>query len=126
MVATRKPSSSVRPDLLFRAFADPTRLRLLHLLSAGELCVCDLVNVLQVPQPKVSRHLAYLRRAGLVRARRDGLWSHYRLAQAGHPLAAKLLDCLTCCFRDLPELTEDARKLARRRPDRLITGRCCG
>lgn len=125
MVAAPK-TSRVRPDLLFRAFADPTRLRLLHLLSAGELCVCDLVEVLEVPQPKVSRHLAYLRRAGLVCARRDGLWSHYRLAEAAHALQAKLLDCLTCCFSDLPELADDARKLGRRRPDRMISGRCCG
>jgi ArsR family transcriptional regulator, arsenate/arsenite/antimonite-responsive transcriptional repressor len=126
MVAQRKTSSSrPRPDLLFRAFADPTRLRILHLLSAGELCVCDLTDVLQVPQPKVSRHLAYLRRAGLVRPRREGLWSHYRLAEVAYPLQAKLLSCLACCLGDLPELTEDARKLARRRPDRVLSDRCC-
>src|SRR6185295_16140657 len=113
MVMARKTSvGRVRPDLLFRAFADPTRLRILHMLSGGELCVCDLVEVLDLPQPKVSRHLAYLRRAGLVRARRDGLWSHYQLAAAGHPLQVRLLDCLTCCFRDLPELAEDAKKLS--------------
>ena len=57
-------------DRIFRAFSDRTRLRILNLLSAGELCVCDIVRVLDLPQPKVSRHLAYLRRAGLVSAAR--------------------------------------------------------
>ena len=64
---------------LLEALGDPTRLRLLHLLRAGELCVCYLVEVLADPQPKISRHLAYLRRTGLVAARRDGKWIHYRL-----------------------------------------------
>ena len=127
MVADRKHSSTrVRPDLLFRAFADPTRLRLLHLLSAGELCVCDLVGVLRLPQPKVSRHLAYLRKAGLVVARREGLWTHYELSPVANDLQKKLLECLGCCLGGLPELAEDARKLRARRPDRVIAGRCCG
>ena len=109
------PKSPPPADLLFRAFADPTRLRILHLLAPGELCVCDLVSVLRVPQPKVSRHLAYLRRAGLVIARKQGFWMHYRLAPSADSLHAKLLECLTCCFRDLPELAADARKLSQRR-----------
>ncbi len=61
-----KTKSPPATDLLFRAFADRTRLRILHMLANGELCVCDIVGVLEVPQPKTSRHLAYLRRAGLV------------------------------------------------------------
>ncbi|HEY4330699.1 MAG TPA: metalloregulator ArsR/SmtB family transcription factor [Phycisphaerae bacterium] len=120
-----KGPAAARADRLFRAFADPTRLRILHLLTPGELCVCDLVEVLRVPQPKVSRHLAYLRKAGLVLTRREGLWSHYRLATASNPLQAKLFDCLTCCFRDLPELAADAKKLQARRPDRAMS-ECCG
>jgi len=124
MVAQHK-QPPVRPaDLLFRAFADPTRLRILHLLTPGELCVCDLVDVLRVPQPKVSRHLAYLRRAGLVLARRDGLWTHYQLAPAQNTLHGKLLDCLACCLGGLPELAADAKKLRARRPDRVIAA-CC-
>ena len=80
-----KAASSV--DRMFRAFSDRTRLRILSMLDRspagqGELCVCEIVGVLGVPQPKVSRHLAYLRRAGLVEARRDGLWMYYRLAPA--------------------------------------------
>lgn len=102
-------------DLVFRAFSDRTRLRILHLLQPGELCVCDLVAVLGVPQPKVSRHLAYLRKARLVNIRKDSLWSYYTLALATASFHAKLLECLSCCFRDVPELARDADKLARRR-----------
>src|SRR5437868_10313270 len=94
-------SVSTRVDLMFRAFSDRTRLRILHLLRDGELCVCDLVKVLSVPQPKASRHLAYLRRAGLVVARKDGLWAHYRLAPARSAFHEKLLDCLASCFDDV-------------------------
>src|SRR3990172_10812516 len=101
-------------DVMFRAFSDRTRLRILHLLGGGELCVCDLVDVLGVPQPKTSRHLAYLRKAGLVAARREGPWMHYRLAPAPNEFHRKLLECLACCLRDVPELARDARSLGRR------------
>lgn len=100
---------------MFRAFSDRTRLRLLHLLRPGETCVCDLVNVLGVPQPKVSRHLAYLRRAGLVEVRKEGLWCHYTLSSAKDAFHAKLIECLATCFRDVPELAQDAEKLKRLR-----------
>ena len=96
---------------MFRAFSDRTRLRILHLLRSGETCVCDLVEVLAVPQPKVSRHLAYLRKAGLVTARRQGQWSHYSLAPARGMFHAKLLDCLANCFHDVPEFARDAEKM---------------
>lgn len=98
-------------DLMFRAFSDRTRLRLLNLLSRGELCVCDLVEVLGIPQPKASRHLAYLRKAGLVIARKDGYWTHYQLTPAQDAFHAKLLDCLSCCLKDVPELAKDTRAL---------------
>jgi ArsR family transcriptional regulator len=68
------------PEALFRSLADPTRLRCLVLLHGlGELCVCELTHALEESQPKISRHLAQLRRAGLVEDRREGLWIHYRL-----------------------------------------------
>jgi ArsR family transcriptional regulator len=108
-----------RADLIFRAYSDRTRLRILHLLTQGEQCVCDLVSVLRVPQPKASRHLAYLRRAGLVVARKEGLWSYYRLAPAKTIFHQKLLDCLACCFGDVPELKGDAVLLRKR-------GKGCG
>src|SRR5436190_3929850 len=98
-----KTAAVHRVDLLFRAFSDRTRLRILYMLRDGELCVCHIVDVLGVPQPKASRHLAYLRKAGLVRARKQGQWSYYRLAPAGTAFHQKLLDCLGCCFDDVPE-----------------------
>jgi ArsR family transcriptional regulator len=82
------------------------------LLQGGELCVCDLVDVLQVPQPTASRHLAYLRRAGLVLSRKDGLWNHYRLAPPRDAIHKKLLECLDC-FGDVPDVAQDARRLKR-------------
>ena len=83
----------MRADLetFFKALADHTRLRLIQLLGDDELCVCDCVKVLQTNQPKVSRHLAYLRRAGLVTARRDGKWTYYRLVEPTDPHAAKII-----------------------------------
>lgn len=119
MQLTRAKTSSKTPSvhLMFRAFSDRTRLRLLHLLRGagdnGEICVCDLVRVLELPQPKISRHLAYLRKAGLVLARKEGLWMHYRLAPAAGAFHASLLNCLACCFASVPELTRDARRLGR-------------
>ena len=77
-------------ELLFRALADRTRLRLLNLMSAGEVCVCFFVEVLGEGQPKISRHLAYLRRAGVVSARREGKWMHYRIAEPEDPHAARV------------------------------------
>jgi ArsR family transcriptional regulator len=105
----KPPKSSV--DVVFRALSDRTRLRIVHMLAGGELCVCDLVTVIDAPQPKISRHLAYLRRAGLVVARKEGLWSHYRLAPANSAFHKKLLECLSHCVQDVPELAEDQHTL---------------
>lgn len=94
---------TVRPDLvtLFAALADPTRLRLLNLLSRGEVCVCFFVAVLNETQTKISRHLAYLRRAGVVAARRDGKWMHYRIVQpADEKVAAVLSTTLDAIAND--------------------------
>jgi ArsR family transcriptional regulator, arsenate/arsenite/antimonite-responsive transcriptional repressor len=79
------------PSILFKALSDPTRLRLLNLLAGGDTCVCELTDTLGVVQPKVSRHLARLKRAGLVDARRNGKWIHYRWAQHGDPLVRHVL-----------------------------------
>jgi len=107
------------PDL-FRAFADPTRLRILNLLIEGEVCVCDLCSVLNEIQPKISRHLAYLRRAGLAEVRQDGKWKYYRIKQHTQGLEHKLISCVKSCLRDIDILREDL--------DRLRNGRgtCCG
>lgn len=78
----------------FSALADPTRLRLLHLMKNGEICVCFLQGVLQTNQPKVSRHLAYLKKAGLVKARRQGKWMHYSLGNVEPALKKILLEVI--------------------------------
>lgn len=100
-------------DRLFRAFSDRTRLRILHLLQDGEMCVCDLVGALTVPQPTASRHLAYLRRAGLVTVRKSASWSYYRLAEPRNGFHAKLLGCLSSCFDQVPELERDRTRAAK-------------
>ena len=108
-------------DAKFRAISEPTRLRILHLLQTGEMCVADLVEIIQVPQPTASRHLAYLRRAGLVTARKKGTWTYYMLAPALNPFHQKLLECLAQCFDEVRELKTDAGRAARLRE----TGACC-
>src|SRR5471032_1566462 len=97
-------SASPKIDRMFKAFADETRLRILHLLTRGELCVCDLVDTLGLRQPKVSRHLAYLRRAGLVEVRKDGLWKHYSLSVTRGRFHKGLLACLRGCFAEVDVL----------------------
>jgi ArsR family transcriptional regulator len=116
-------------DLVFRALADRTRLRILNLLTQRpEICVCDLMAVLDLPQAKVSRHLAYLRRAGLVAGRRDQQWMHYRLLPPQSKLHAALLDCLTCCNDEAHDLQCDCRRLRGRRVAAGCrpTVNCCG
>jgi ArsR family transcriptional regulator len=112
-----------RVDVMFRAFSDRTRLRILNLLKPGELCVCDLVRALELPQPKVSRHLAYLKKAGLVTGRKDGLWMYYALTPAKNAFHQKLMECLSCCFQDVPDLGKDVKRLGRSND---ATGTCCG
>jgi ArsR family transcriptional regulator, arsenate/arsenite/antimonite-responsive transcriptional repressor len=77
-------------ELLFKALADRTRLRLINLIGDDEVCVCFFVEVLKTNQPKISRHLAYLRRAGVVSARREGKWMHYRIVEPPDPHAANI------------------------------------
>lgn len=108
-------------DLMFRAFSDRTRLRILHVLQGGELCVGDIVEILLAPQPRVSRHLAYLRKANLVLVRKSGLWSHYSLAPAKTPFHRKLLECLAKCFGEVLELQADNARAAKIRK----SGGCC-
>lgn len=86
----RKADEEFETELLFRALADRTRLRLLNLMAEHEVCVCFFVEILKTNQPKISRHLAYLRRAGVVRARREGKWMHYRIVDPPNPHAARI------------------------------------
>ena len=105
-------------DLLFKGFADPTRIRILSLLAAGELCVCDIVDILQLPQPTVSRHLAYLRRMGLVEATREWKFAHYRLAEPGDAVHQSLLNCARTCFVGIASLDEERAQAEARMKER--------
>jgi ArsR family transcriptional regulator len=117
-ISTQAPDALDESVELFKAVADPVRLRLLHLLAAGEVCVCHLHEALELPQSTVSRHLAYLRRRGLVVGRKEGLWVHYRLAKPSGMLHRSLIGCLETCFKDVEVLTQDRQRLERRS--------CCG
>ncbi len=97
---------------LFKAFADPTRLRILNLLRENDLCVCNLIEVLKLPQSTISRHLAYLKRMGLVETWEEGTWNHYRLAKPVRKLHQALLACLGQCLGEVPQLRQDKQKLA--------------
>ena len=118
-------------ETLFKALADGTRLRILGLLLDGEICVCHIHESLGLPQPKTSRHLAYLRRTGLVETRREGLWVHYRLVRMDDPVMQALVDAVGHAIGHLPSGEKDRRRLARRieRPIRrsipMIAAPCC-
>ena len=98
-------------DLLFRALADRTRLRLLNLIADKEICVCYFVEILKTSQPKISRHLAYLRRAGIVAARRQGRWMHYRLVAPRDAVASAILNETLAHLRQMPDMQGDLAKL---------------
>jgi ArsR family transcriptional regulator len=101
-------------DLLFRALADRTRLRLLNLIADKEICVCYFVEILKISQPKISRHLAYLRRAGIVASRRQGRWMHYRLLAPRDAVASAILKETMAHLRQMPDLERDLAKLETR------------
>jgi ArsR family transcriptional regulator, arsenate/arsenite/antimonite-responsive transcriptional repressor len=102
-----EPPTLIDVDTLFKGFADPTRIRILSLLAAGELCVCDIVEILDTPQPTISRHLAYLRRSGLVEATRDWKFTHYRLSEPDNIVHRNLIACVRSCFTGIPSLDEE-------------------
>jgi ArsR family transcriptional regulator len=110
-----KPKHSL--DQLFRALGDPTRLRLLNLMAGQEVCVCYFTEVIGAPQPKISRHLAYLRKAGIVAARREGKWMHYRLATSSSPHVASILRSVLEALKQDKILQRDRQRLNRA---------CCG
>ena len=101
-------------ERLFKALADTTRLRILGLLLAGEVCVCHIHESLRIPQPRASRHLAYLRRAGLVAARKEGLWVHYRLAHTPDPVIAVIREAVIQALGPIDAVRKDADRLYRK------------
>ena len=98
---------------LFSALADRTRLRLINLIGDSEVCVCFLVEILKISQPKISRHLAYLRRAHVVAARREGKWMHYRLTEPPDEHAARIFREVRTSLSEHPEFERDREKLER-------------
>jgi ArsR family transcriptional regulator len=119
-MAAQKPYSL---EKLFRALADSTRLRLLNLMNGREVCVCYFVEILKTSQPKISRHLAYLRRAGIVAARRDGKWMHYRLVPPPSPAGEEILEqALHALGKDRRfEADRERLKLACCRPQSFVS-----
>src|ERR1044071_4047957 len=101
-------------ETTFKALADATRLRILGLLLTGEVCVCHIHESLRIPQPKASRHLAYLRKAGLVAARREGLWMHYRLADLPDPLLQSIAETVRHALTHLETVQKDAGRLQKK------------
>src|SRR5438876_8954492 len=98
-------------ELLFKALADSTRLRLISLMGEDEVCVCFFVEVLKTNQPKISRHLAYLRRAGVVSARREGKWMHYRIIEPPDPHAARIFREVRTWLAGHPAMQNDRSRL---------------
>jgi len=112
---TAKPTPQVK-DLealttVYAALADQTRLRILSLLGEGDICVCHIHASLDVPQPTASRHLAYLRRAGLVEARRQGIWMHYKLADIDNPVVAAVVTAAMHALTHSTIAVKDERRL---------------
>ena len=117
---------------LFKALADTTRLRILGLLLTGEVCVCHIHESLRIPQPKASRHLAYLRRAGLVETRRDGLWIHYRLSEPRDAVVGAIQEAVRHGLGHVAEVGHDAQRLQKKTgccvppADDAAVQSCCG
>jgi ArsR family transcriptional regulator len=99
---------------LFKALGDETRLRILGLLLTGEVCVCHIHESLRISQPKASRHLAYLRRAGLVDTRREGLWIHYRLAESSNAIVGTIRQAVVHALGHVDSIHRDAQRLQKK------------
>jgi ArsR family transcriptional regulator, arsenate/arsenite/antimonite-responsive transcriptional repressor len=102
-----------KPELFFAALADRTRLRLLNLMQDGEVCVCFLADTLDTNDPKISRHLAYLKRADLVRARRDGKWMHYSLNAPKEETAREVFDATMKMLKADKQMEQDRKRLTK-------------
>ncbi len=103
---------------LFKALSEEVRLRIVALLSQGELCVCEIMAALELPQSTVSRHLAYLKNCGWVAGRRQGVWMHYRLASTDSAMMRDIQNILVRQLAALPEAEQDRVRLARFRAER--------
>ena len=111
--ATARTTPIDQLEALFKALADRTRLRILALLGNNEVCVCHIHDTLGVPQPTASRHLAYLRRAGLVTARRDGVWMHYQVTRTLDPAVQAVLNAAVVALTRVPTTAQDRKQFQR-------------
>ena len=111
MRAAKRDPQFEQLNVALRALADPTRLRILALLTGGEVCVCHIHEALGIPQPTASRHLAYLRKSGLVEARREGLWMHYGLTKMPDAVAGTLVKSVTHCVGHADTIARDRKRL---------------
>lgn len=109
---TRKPALD-QLEAVCKALADKTRLRILALLGNNEVCVCHIHDSLGLPQPTVSRHLAYLRKSGLVDARRDGVWMHYRVSTSLEPIAQRLVVAAIDALLEVSTTSQDRKEFER-------------
>jgi ArsR family transcriptional regulator, arsenate/arsenite/antimonite-responsive transcriptional repressor len=118
-----RPGSKFDLARLFAALSDRTRLRLLNLMNGREVCVCYFVEILGQSQPKISRHLAYLRRAGIANARREGKWMHYSIRHPADAGAAAILEATLASFAGDREMQADVARLSRAccQPERFVT-----
>jgi len=105
--------NSFDPELFFAALSDRTRLRLLNLMRDGEVCVCFLADTLETNDPKISRHIAYLKRADLVTGRRDGKWMHYSIKPPGDPTVKDLLENTLDLLSSDPQMRRDRERLTK-------------
>ena len=101
-------------ETFFKALADATRLRILGLLLTGEVCVCHVHESLKISQPKASRHLAYLRRAGLVESRRERMWIHYRMADLSDPVLQTIRRAVAHALTHMDVVHRDTERLQKR------------
>jgi ArsR family transcriptional regulator len=120
-MATRQKAFDM--ERFFQALGDNTRLRLLNLMGDQEICVCYFVEILNQPQPKISRHLAYLRNAGIVTTRRDGKWMHYRIVMPPNEGAAKVLQEILQWLKEEKTMQADRAKLTKAccTPEKFVT-----
>lgn len=118
-MTTRTDARFAEMNKALKALADPTRLRILGLLAGGQVCVCHMHDALAIPQPTASRHLASLRKAGLVDSRREGQWVYYRLAMLPDDTLRTLVDAVTHCVGHSDTVARDRKRLE------VETGSCC-
>src|SRR5215217_6941155 len=111
--ASKSQTAIDQLESVFKALADKTRLRILALLGANEVCVCHIHDSLGLPQPTVSRHLAYLRRAGLVDVRRDGVWMHYQVARSLDAAVQAVLTAAVDAMTRVPATAKDRKQFER-------------